>query len=379
MKIFDRYVLKNLAISTLFIALTLAAVVFLTQSLRFLELVIESGASAASFWILTFLALPRFFEVILPLSMMAGTLFIYTRMTADSEMVVIRAAGFSPASLARPALALAMVVTVFLWFVTFWAAPKSLSAMYEMRQIIKSQFSALLFREGVFNQVGQGLTVYMRERQTDGELRGIMIHDSRDAAANPATILAKRGVLVAAPEGFQVLVYDGSRQEFDLKKGILHRLNFERYAIDLPDSEPVRERWQEPSERTIFELISPNLSDQQDADNLRDFKLEIHRRIAAPLLALVYTLMSCAALLLGPVGRRGQGWRIAGAVVSVITLQGLFLAASSLARQTDWGLLLMYALVFLPLSFMLFLLSDFSEAFRRRWFFAVKREVWGNS
>ena len=61
MNIFDRYIFKNLLIATVFVAVTLAVVIFLTQSLRFLELVIESGASSSAFWVLTMLALPRFF------------------------------------------------------------------------------------------------------------------------------------------------------------------------------------------------------------------------------------------------------------------------------------------------------------------------------
>ena len=180
MRVFDRYVLRNLAVATVFIAAVLSAVVFLTQSLRFLELVIESGASSGAFWILTVLALPRFLEIILPIAVLAGVIFIYHRMTIDSELVAIKAAGFSPMALARPAIMLACVTTVILWGMTMWVAPRSLSEMQHMRSVIKAQFSALLFREGVFNQVGTGLTVYIRERTSEGELRGLMIHDSRE-------------------------------------------------------------------------------------------------------------------------------------------------------------------------------------------------------
>ena len=58
---FDRYLLRQLITALIFISFTLAGVVMLVQSLRFLELVIDSGASSFSFWALTFLSLPRFF------------------------------------------------------------------------------------------------------------------------------------------------------------------------------------------------------------------------------------------------------------------------------------------------------------------------------
>lgn len=368
MYVFDRYVLRNLAMATGFIAVTLAAIVFLTQSLRFLELVIESGASGTSFWLLAFLALPRFLEIILPIALLAGIIFIYNRMTIDSELVAIKAAGFSPMQLARPALMLATVITLLLWSITMWVTPASLSSMQHLRQVIKTQFSALLFREGVFNQAGNGLTVYMRARTSEGELRGLMIHDTRNPEVNPSTIMAKRGVIVAQSEGEQVLVFDGSRQEYDPKKGTLHRLNFERYTIDLPASDPVRARWREPEERTIFELVNPAPNDEARADPKAryEFIVEIHRRIAAPLIALAYTFMACACLLTGPLERRGQGKKIAFAIASAVTLQALFLMTFSLARDSMIGLPLMYLLVAAPCFMALFFLSGSGEKFRRR-------------
>ena len=368
MYVFDRYVLRNLAMATGFIAVTLAAIVFLTQSLRFLELVIESGASGTSFWLLAFLALPRFLEIILPIALLAGIIFIYNRMTIDSELVAIKAAGYSPMQLARPALMLAAVITLLLWSITMWVTPASLSSMQHLRQVIKTQFSALLFREGVFNQAGSGLTVYMRARTSEGELRGLMIHDTRNPEVNPSTIMAKRGVIVAQPEGEQVLVFDGSRQEYDPKKGTLHRLNFERYTIDLPASDPVRTRWREPEERTIFELVNlaPNDEARSDPKARYEFIVEIHRRIVAPLIALAYTFMACACLLTGPLERRGQGKKIAFAIASAVTLQALFLMTFSLARDSVIGLPLMYLLVAAPCFMALFFLSGSGEKFRRR-------------
>lgn len=376
MKIFDRYVFKNLFVTTVFVALTLVVVIFLTQSLRFLELVIESGASSSSFWILTLLALPRFFEVILPLAMMAATLFTYNRMTADSELIVIRSVGYSPLSLAKPALILATIVTVFLWSMTMWAAPKALSQMQGMQEVIKSQLSSFLFREGVFNQIGTGLTVYIRKRNDDGDLRGLMIQDARAKNKNPSTITAQRGMVVSNEENKnQVVVYDGARQEYDPETKILHRLNFERYTIDLPNNSPVRQRWSEPDERTIIELLNPDPESKRDQESLRDFKIEIHKRFVGPLLTIVFCLISCCSLLIGPIDRRGQTKRIVFAIISVVVIQGLFLAGFNLARRYDLGLLLIYALVLVPMFFSAFLLSGSAENLRRSILYAPKRKA----
>lgn len=374
--IFDRYLFKNLLIATVFVSVTLAAVIFLTQSLRFLELVINSGASSTAFWILTFLALPRFFEIILPIALMAATVFVYNKLTMDSELIVMRGAGTSPMALARPALGVAALTTVVLWIMTMWLGPVSLTNMQQMRQVIKAQYSTLLFREGVFNAVAPGLTVFIRAKDSSGEMGGIMIHDSREESERPATILAKRGVIVATDEGQQVLVYDGSRQSLNAETGVLEKLDFTRYSIDLPEgSGPVRQRWREPDERTFLELFNPDPANKRDVESRHEFMVEAHRRMVSPLLAPAFVLIVLSFLLLGPVDRRGQGLRITMAVVTTILVQGLYLAAFNMARQSGWGLALMYLLVLIPIISGLFLLSGAAEKFRQRALYGTRQSA----
>lgn len=365
--IFDRYVFRTLLTATVFVAVTLAAVIFLTQSLRFLELVINSGASGGAFWMLTMLALPRFFEIILPIALMAATVFVYNKLTMDSEIVAMRAAGVSPFGLARPALVLALLTTITLWMVTMWLGPVSLAGMQQMRQVIKAQYSTLLFREGVFNALIPGLTVFIREKAGPAELRGIMIHDSRETSGIPATIIAKRGVVVVTDEGQQVLVFDGSRQTVNPRTGALDRLDFERYSIDLPEgSGPVRQRWREPEERTFFELFNLDSSNSRDQESRREFMIDAHRRIVSPLLAPAFVLIALSLLLTGPIDRNGQGIRVGAAVLGAVVIQGVYLAAFSISRHSAWGLVLMYVLALAPIGGGLLVLGGARDWLSRR-------------
>lgn len=369
MAVFDRYIFRNILIATVFTALVLAGIILLTQSLRFLDLIVNSGASGKAFWILTMLALPRFFEVILPIALMAAVVFIYNKMITDSELIVMRSIGAGPLRLARPALILSGGIVIFLLFVTMWLAPASLSGMHQLRVVIKAQYSTLLFREGVFNAARPGLTVFIRERTNDGSMRGVLIHDSRPENETPVTILAKRGVVVSSPEGQQVLVYEGSRQSVNANTGVLDRLDFESYTIDLPEGGgPVRQRWREPDERTFLELLRPDPTNKSDMASKRGFMVEIHRRIVSPFLAPAFAIMSLAFLLTGTASRRGYSWRVVFAIAAAVVVQGLYLGALGMARQHDAGLASMYFLVSAPIAGGLFFLSESAHGLRSRIF-----------
>ncbi len=369
---FDSYMFKSLLTATIFITFVLTAVVFLTQSLRFLELVVESGASSLTFWFLTSLALPRFLEIIIPLAMMASVLFVYNRMSLDSEMVAIRSIGFSPYQIGRSAILLALIMTVCLYAVSMFAAPMALSNMNKMHQVIKAQFSTILFREGVFNRIGSGLTVYIREKNADGEMAGLMIHDNRAENAYPSTVLAKRGVIINTDDLFQVVVYEGSRQEYNKDKTVLQTLNFDRYIIDLPDSDPVRQRWREPDERTFIELFHPDTLNERDVESLRAFQIEINKRLTGPLLTIVYTLIALAALLIGPIDRRGQGKRILLVIFLTLCIQGGYLTSFNMAKNSNAGLFIMYFIIVAPIICAGFLLSGSSENMRRKLLYKQK-------
>lgn len=349
-RLFERYILKHLALATLLVGCALTAVIFLSQSLRFLELVMASGASAASFWLLTALALPRFLEIIVPLALMAATVFVYNRMNLDSEIVALRAAGAGPLALARPALVAAGAVTLALWIVTAWIAPASVAQMQNLRQIVKSQYSALLFREGVFTSPAEGITVFVRAHRGSGALEGIVIHDTRPENRLPVTILARRGAVAVEPDGERIVVYDGSRQEYDPDKRILRKLDFERYTVALPSEAPVGPRRRDADERSLTELLHPDPAEIADPRTRRQFHIEAHKRLAAPLLAPAFVVCALAFLLVGPMDRRGQAGRIALCVASVVVLEALFLVAYNLCRQSDSALPLLYATALGPLA-----------------------------
>ncbi len=215
---YDAYVLRQLAVGLAAATLGLAVLVWLTQSLRFLELVLNRGLAFSVFLELTLLLMPNLVAVILPVALFGVVLFTYHRLTTDRELVVMRGAGLSPLALARPALVMAFATMALGWFLNLYLVPESHRGFREFQFEIRNRISAVLIEDGVFNQVGDGLTVYVRARGRDGTLRGILVHDARDRA-NPATILAEEGRLAMTASGPRVTLLTGSRQEVDRETG----------------------------------------------------------------------------------------------------------------------------------------------------------------
>ena len=148
----------------------------------------------------------------------------------------------------------------------------------------------------------------------------------------------------------QIVVFDGTRQQVD-NNGSLSQLDFERYTVDLPDnSSAPQNRLREPEERDWRDLTHPTPDEAKDRKMRRAYRVEIQRRLAAPFLAFDLTVVALVLLLAGPVDRRGQGRRIAAAVLAAIVIESAYLAGLNMAHHAGIGLVLMYLTIFLPMA-----------------------------
>src|ERR1700759_3584206 len=127
----DIYIFRQVLFALILATGGLTALIWLTQSLRFVDLVVNRGLSFFVFLHLTSLLIPSFIAVILPITTYVVIQFTYQRMTTDRELTVMRAAGLSPWALARPALAVALAATIIGYSLSIWGVPASLRAFKE--------------------------------------------------------------------------------------------------------------------------------------------------------------------------------------------------------------------------------------------------------
>ncbi|MFO7481593.1 LPS export ABC transporter permease LptF [Oceanibaculum nanhaiense] len=342
----DRYIVRQLVVAIFFVLVCLTAAIWLTQSLRLIDLIVNRGLPITTFLYLTVLLLPQFLALVLPVACFAAILFTYNRMMSDSEMVVMFGSGVGPLSLARPALACALGVTVIGYAIMLYFMPAAYRDFKDLQFQIRNNFSNVLLREGVFTSVGDRLTVFIRRQNSDGQLFGILIHDGRDAE-KPETLIAEQGALVITDEGPRVVMVNGNRQTRDTQ-GRLNTLYFDRYTVEIGTmQQEFAGRWREPRERFLMELLAE--SDNPDDVRFRNRLItEVHNRLASPLLTIGFAMVGLAALFSGEFSRRGRTARVLAAVVIVLACQALFFAAMSLAQRNVAAVWLLYLPALLP-------------------------------
>lgn len=377
----DRYVFRQLAVALLAVSVGLAALVWLTQSLRFIELVLDRGLSFLVFLELTGLLLPSFFAVILPITTFVVTLFTYVRLATDRELVVMRTAGLSNWQLARPALGLGLIVVGLCYWLNLALVPASQAAFRAWQFEIRNQLAAILLQEGVFSSVGDDLTVYARYRDRDGTLRGILVHDARERGA-PVTILAEAGRITPTPTGPRVTLENGVRQQVErvpppagAPPGTppttrLSVLSFSENSVELARTgrggSGDENRYRNAQERTLDELLNPDPADRIPDRDLRRFRAEAHQRLAGPLNALGFGIIALATALTGEFRRHGGGLRLFIGIAVVVGLLAVGLMTNNLAARQNAMIPLIWLNALAPLVVGAWALSGMVGVPRRR-------------
>ncbi|MEZ5667152.1 MAG: LPS export ABC transporter permease LptF [Alphaproteobacteria bacterium] len=364
------YVLRQLLVYVVLITSALTFAVWLTQSLRFVDLIVNRGLTIGAFLYFVLLLLPSLLAAVLPVALFVAALFVYNRMLADNELVVLRAVGFSNLALSRPVLIFAGVLAVALLLINAYLVSASYRAFKDMQYTLRNEVAAIL-QEGMFNSVDDGITVYVRARDTEGELYGIFLHDGRDPARR-VTAMAERGALVMTEEGARVLMVNGTRQELDPQTGQLSTLVFDQYTMDLGViGEAVEDRFREPTERDLPDLFA-DPRNESEAFYLNEFRAEGHARISAAIYALTFPMIGLAFLFAGEFSRRSRMWRLVAAGVAVIVIKAGEIGWQSLARSDPMAVPMLYANALIPLLIALYVVMRTRTRRRRAASMAVE-------
>ena len=331
----DRYLFRQTGLPFVLILLCTTAVVWLTQVLQRVDLMVEDGGSLAAFLQVTILLVPSLVGVIIPFAMLGAVLFGLNQLAVDNELPVIGAAGGSRLRIARPVMVLGALASLGVLLVNLDLQPRSYRQLKETVQTVRSDIARSLIRSGVFTEVMEGVTIYADEVRPGDQYIGLLINDARDPRKN-MTYTAESALFTITEAGPRLLLARGTGQERNVEEDTVAIYQFIETAVNLATFEGSdgSARTLESTERYVGELFSPAAADELSASERLAFRAEGHARLATPLYAFAFAMMASAALLTAPVARRGYGRRLLLAIGAAILLRTLGFVAQSAAADT---------------------------------------------
>ncbi len=295
MGIFSRYVFRQAAAAFLLILLSLCSVVWIALALRQLNVVTSQGQDTWTLMKMTTLALPNLMAIIAPVSFLIAALHTLNRLNTDSELIVLTASGATVWTAARPLLLLATMVTVGLGLINHVAQPWSFRLLKDYIIQMRTDLLTQVIQPGRFTSPETDLTFHIRERALNGELIGLVMHDTRDKAQSQS-YLAERGVIVKQePTAYLVMSAGHIIRRSDPKQPP-QIVAFDKYAVDLDQFEAQGTDAGElkPRERYLDELLSTDPKCKICKTQAGQFRAELNERFASLLYPIAFAFIIIA-------------------------------------------------------------------------------------
>src|SRR6478736_5075810 len=289
MKLFETYIVRRVGMMFLVALLPVLAIIWTTQVLQRINLVTDSGQSIGSFAKLATLILPSIIPIVLPFALVIGITQSLTAMNNDSELTVIEAAGANRSIIIRPIMLLAVVISIFSFFVDNMVEPKAKVAARQMVAAAYADLLSTVIEEKNFRRIEDGLYVQISQRLSGRVLKGLFVADSRDPAFD-LIYYAKEGAV--DPSGTSLLMKDGEVHR-KTPDGNVSVIKFDSYSFDLSDMTQSRgQATLRASDRGLGFLLNPDASDQDFSAKPGTYRAELHRRLTDWALPAIFALFS---------------------------------------------------------------------------------------
>jgi len=228
-----RYILRELfppfAISLLFFTF----VFLMTKILDITNLIVNYNINITVVLLLLLYSVPRFLEFVIPISIMIAVLVTFLKMTADNEILALKAAGASIYQLLPPVLLFCLIGCLLTGSMTIYGIPWSRFAFKKLTYAVAASHLNVGLKERTFNDGFKDVILYINKIDLkNSTLEDIFIEDQRDAKI-ASTVVSPKGKLFSDPQQHivRLRLYNGIINQVNLERKTVNSINFGTYDL----------------------------------------------------------------------------------------------------------------------------------------------------
>lgn len=331
MRLIDRYISREVVSHALLGLVVFTFVFFIPRLVQLMDLIVRHSGGAGTVALLFLSVLPPVFAFTLPMAVLVGVLIGLGRMSADSEIVALHAAGVGLRRLLLPIAFVALAATFVTLATTFWLSPASLRTLRRLEDKLLSSQASFSIQPRVFDERFPHVVLYVQDVEAAAtRWRGVFLASSgtmgfqsasglRTGSNEFAVTTAENAFIVTGPSEGQIQLHlgRGSTHEYDPRDPT--RYNVTTFGEnDIPvdvsaAASAARNTPLSPGERPTSTLLADH------GPNWRESRVEFQRRIAVPAACLIFALLGV------PIGvRPRRGGRAAGLILALVLIGGYY-------------------------------------------------------
>ena len=335
-RLIQRYLLRGIFPYILLSLVLLTAILFAQQTVRYLEGTFQGLMPIGFVNGVALSLLPSVLIFTLPMAVLAGTIIGLGRMGSDSELVAMRAAGVSTASLLLPPLLLGLIATLPSAYLNLHEGPQALrhlrtlairGALYKLDSPVEPR---------TFTTEIPRYVIYVRDGdKARGQWERVFIQ-TQDADHSTRLITARSGRIDSSAEKSELVLQDATTTKLPPTESgnpsyVVEHLRELRLALDTGRRDllaRIQQAESSPEQMNWTELRE--LAANATGSEKREATMLVHKRLAFSLAPLVFSFLGAALAL-----RMRRGGRGLGVLLSLLVMLSYYLttiAGDQMAR-----------------------------------------------
>lgn len=343
LKLIHKYILKELIPVFLLGNIFFILLLLLDKLMNLADLFFTKNVPG---WLITqtvIFYLPSFFVITIPTSALMAVIFVFGRMSSDSEIVAMRASGAGKRFFLVPTLIFAGLVFLFGIMMSLWLMPSGSKNATDNLMTMAKLVSIKDIKEKELYEELTGFVFYAEKKLSDTKYEKLMIIEKEKNSVITATSAdveptGEAGLLLNLKDGNIVTIRED---------GMHSTINFKNFTINAPLLNAVNITTRSERLMGVKELIS-NFNTEPI------YKFEFSKRISMPFAAMIMCIFGMSIGIY--FNRGGKAAAIPATVVIVIAYNIMFLLAESYAKN---GTVEAYTAAWIP-NFIFGFISIFS-------------------
>ena len=228
--LFQKFIQDNLKIFSIII-LSIGSIVWILQSVSFLDFVTEDGHSFKVYFYYTALNFPKIIHRILPFAFFISLFYQIVHYEKNNQLLVFWIHGVKKIQLINLIIVYAILLAFFQIILGGYISPKGQDGARSFIRSSNLDFFPSIVRPGKFVDAVEGLTIFIEKENENGMYENIFLKDDLGSENKSQLIFANRAELLNFQEKRYFKLYDGRLVKIHNKK--IDTFEFETIDFDL--------------------------------------------------------------------------------------------------------------------------------------------------